>query len=185
MRKRDGLPQIADLPKMSAPQLQAVHRELIGAEHPIANCQHLRRKIAWHLQAAKDGGLPESVRQYAIAVAHLGERIPATSWGPVGSDGDDDGGSDTGCAPANAGELDREEVQGPDRGSQGSRREVRIRWPSIYLAQRYRGRDNRHALEWLCVLRAGEGGASCAVTGDRRKAETAWRHGRVCAAGST
>jgi hypothetical protein len=69
MRKRDGLPQIADLPRMTAPQLQAVHRELFGAEHPVANCQHLRRKIAWHLQAAKEGGLTESVRQYAIAVA--------------------------------------------------------------------------------------------------------------------
>ena len=69
MRKRDGLPQIVDLPRMSARELQAVHRELFGAEHPIANCQHLRRKIAWHLQAAKDGGLPESVRQYAIAIA--------------------------------------------------------------------------------------------------------------------
>jgi hypothetical protein len=69
MRKRDGLPQIADLPRMTAPQLQAVHRQLFGAEHPIANCQHLRRKIAWHLQAAQEGGLPESVRQYAIAVA--------------------------------------------------------------------------------------------------------------------
>jgi len=54
---------------MSAPQLQAVHKELFGAEHPIANFQHLRRKIAWHLQALKDGGLPESVRQYAIAIA--------------------------------------------------------------------------------------------------------------------
>jgi len=69
MRKQDGLAQIADLPKMSAQQLQAVHRKLFGAQHPIANCQHLRRKIAWHLQAAKDGGLPESVRQYAIAIA--------------------------------------------------------------------------------------------------------------------
>jgi hypothetical protein len=43
MRKQDGLAQIADLPKMSAPQLQAVHRELFGAPHPIANCQHLTR----------------------------------------------------------------------------------------------------------------------------------------------
>ena len=69
MRKRSRLPEIGDLPRMNAPQLQAVHRELFGAEHPIANCQHLRRKIAWHLQALKDGGLPESVRQYAIAIA--------------------------------------------------------------------------------------------------------------------
>ena len=73
MRKRDGLPQIADLPRMNVPQLQAVHRQLFGAEHPIANSQHLRRKIAWHLQAAKDGGLPESVRQYAIAIARGAE----------------------------------------------------------------------------------------------------------------
>jgi DUF2924 family protein len=69
MRKRDGLPQVADLPRMTAPQLQVVHQQLFGAAHPIANCQHLRRKIAWHLQAAKEGGLPESARQYAIAVA--------------------------------------------------------------------------------------------------------------------
>jgi hypothetical protein len=68
MKKHGGLPTINDLPRMGAPQLQAVHRELFGAEHPIANCQHLRRKIAWQLQAAKDGGLPESVRQYAIAM---------------------------------------------------------------------------------------------------------------------
>ena len=56
MRKRGRLPDIADLPKLGAPQLQAVHRELFGVEHPIANCQHLRRKIAWHLQAATEGG---------------------------------------------------------------------------------------------------------------------------------
>src|SRR3954453_8540064 len=69
MKKRVTLPDIGDLPGMAASQLQAVHRELFGAAHPIANCQHLRRKIAWHLQARKDGGLPDSVRQYAIAIA--------------------------------------------------------------------------------------------------------------------
>ena len=69
MTKRSSLPQIADLPRMNAPDLQAVHRELFGAEHRIANCQHLRRKIAWHIQATENGGLPESVRQYAIAIA--------------------------------------------------------------------------------------------------------------------
>jgi len=69
MKKRSNLPQVGDLPPMGPSQLQAVHRELFGAEHPITNCQHLRRKIAWHMQAAKEGGLPESVRQYAIAIA--------------------------------------------------------------------------------------------------------------------
>ena len=73
MRKEKKLPAISDLPRLSAPQLQAAHREMFGAEHPISNCQHLRRKIAWHLQAAKEGGLPESVRQYAIAIARGAE----------------------------------------------------------------------------------------------------------------
>src|ERR1700729_2440705 len=74
MTKQGQLPQIGELPSMNAQQLQAVHRELFGAEHAIANCQHLRRKIAWHLQAAKEGGLPESARQYAIAIAR-GSRL--------------------------------------------------------------------------------------------------------------
>ena len=73
MRKEKKLPAISDLPRLSAPQLQAAHREMFGAEHPISNCQHLRRKIAWHLQAAKEGGLPESVRQHAIAIARGAE----------------------------------------------------------------------------------------------------------------
>ena len=46
---------------------------MFGAEHPVANCQHLRRKIAWHIQAEKEGGLPESVRQHAIAIAREAE----------------------------------------------------------------------------------------------------------------
>src|SRR5713226_6069696 len=69
MKERGTLPKIGNLPGMSASQLQAVHRQMFGTEHPIANCQHMRRKIAWHLQAVKGGGLPESVRQYAIAIA--------------------------------------------------------------------------------------------------------------------
>jgi hypothetical protein len=53
--------------------LQVTHQEMFGAEPPIANCQYLRRKIAWHLQAAKEGGLPEAVRQYAFAIARGAE----------------------------------------------------------------------------------------------------------------
>jgi hypothetical protein len=49
--------------------LQAVHQIMFGSEHPVANCQHLRRKIAWHLQAKREGGLPESVQQRALAIA--------------------------------------------------------------------------------------------------------------------
>jgi DUF2924 family protein len=84
MREKSNLPHIGDLARMTASRLQALHRELFGTEHPIANCQHLRRKIAWHLQAAKDGGLPESLRQYAIAIARGTElrlRISKTPHG--------------------------------------------------------------------------------------------------------
>ena len=69
MMKRERLPEIANLARMSAAELQAVHREMFGAEHPISNCQHLRRKIAWHTQAAKEGGLPDTVRLYALSIA--------------------------------------------------------------------------------------------------------------------
>ena len=69
MKRRCTLTKIEDLPKMNARQLQAIHLECFGSEHPIANCQHLRRKIAYYVQASKEPGLPESVRQYAIAIA--------------------------------------------------------------------------------------------------------------------
>ena len=69
MRKREGLPDIGQLPRLGPAELQAIHREMFGAEHRIANCQHLRRKIAWHIQAAKEGGLPEAVRSFAISIA--------------------------------------------------------------------------------------------------------------------
>lgn len=69
MKKEGRLPGIEDLPRMAAADLQTVHEEMFGTTHPISNCQHLRRKIAWHMQAAKEGGLPESVRQYAIGIA--------------------------------------------------------------------------------------------------------------------
>ena len=69
MSKESILPRVSDLPRLKVAQLQAAHRLMFGAEHPVANCQHLRRKIAWHVQAGREGGLPESVRQHAIAIA--------------------------------------------------------------------------------------------------------------------
>jgi hypothetical protein len=69
MMKPGRLPGVADLPKLGAAQLRAIHKELFGVAPQVVNCQHLRRKIAWHLQTARDGSLPESVRQHAIAIA--------------------------------------------------------------------------------------------------------------------
>ena len=69
MRDKDALPDIDQLPRMGAKELQAVHQRLFGSKHAISNCQHLRRKIAWHLQARREGGLPQSVRSFALGVA--------------------------------------------------------------------------------------------------------------------
>jgi hypothetical protein len=69
MRKRERLPDIGQLSRLGPAELQAVHREMFGTEHRIANCQHLRRKIAWHIQAAKEGSLPEAVRSFALLIA--------------------------------------------------------------------------------------------------------------------
>jgi hypothetical protein len=60
---------LSRLAKLDARRLQALHRGLFGTEHPVTNAGHLRRKIAWHLQARKHGGLPDSAVQHALAMA--------------------------------------------------------------------------------------------------------------------
>lgn len=57
------------LRRASIGRLQEMHREIFGEEHPVSNAGHLLRKLAWHLQARKHGGLPESARQHALAIA--------------------------------------------------------------------------------------------------------------------
>lgn len=57
------------LAQMDAQQLQQAHAEMFGEKHPVANCGHIRRKIAWHLQAQREGGLPQSARDYALGIA--------------------------------------------------------------------------------------------------------------------
>ena len=60
---------VGQLAGMDTLQLVELHRKLFGEERVDANAGHLRRKIAWHMQAAREGGLPDSARQYALAVA--------------------------------------------------------------------------------------------------------------------
>jgi hypothetical protein len=64
---------LSRLAKMDVRRLQALHNELFGAEHPVTNAGHLRRKIAWHVQARKHGGLPDSAVQHALAIARGSE----------------------------------------------------------------------------------------------------------------
>jgi hypothetical protein len=54
---------------MGHQELQQLFRERFGRDIPSGNSEYARRKIAWHLQAEREGGLPESARQHALGLA--------------------------------------------------------------------------------------------------------------------
>ena len=58
--------------RVSALNAAAVHqlyRKTFNSEPPGGSVECARRKLAWHLQASREGGLPESARQHALAIA--------------------------------------------------------------------------------------------------------------------
>jgi DUF2924 family protein len=57
------------LARMKLRELQTLYEEIFGRDAPSANSEYARRRIAWQLQAEKEGGLPESARQHALALA--------------------------------------------------------------------------------------------------------------------
>ena len=61
--------ELAELRRMSVPELCRRHRELFGRDPRSRHREFLFREIAWQLQASREGGLPEHVRQYALAIA--------------------------------------------------------------------------------------------------------------------
>ncbi len=61
--------QIEELAAMAVPELQQQYRHLFGEEPGSTHRQFLFRKIAWHLQAKEEGGLPEPVRDLARSIA--------------------------------------------------------------------------------------------------------------------
>ena len=61
--------ELAALERMNVWELRERHVELFGEPSRSFHRQFLVRQIAWRLQATKEGGLPEEVRQYALAIA--------------------------------------------------------------------------------------------------------------------
>ena len=61
--------QVEELAVMNVRELQQKHRELFGEKPAPSHRQFLLRKIAWRLQADQEGGLPESARELARAIA--------------------------------------------------------------------------------------------------------------------
>ena len=61
--------QIDELAAMDVAALQTRHVEFFGKETTCAHRQFLFRKLAWHLQAKAEGGLPESAIELARSIA--------------------------------------------------------------------------------------------------------------------
>ncbi len=55
--------------RMQPAELQRLHLKLFGRAVPSGNSELARRRIAWHVQAEAEGGVPESARQHALAIA--------------------------------------------------------------------------------------------------------------------
>lgn len=61
--------QIGELAAMDVAALQTRHLEFFSKETTCAHRQHLFRKLAWHLQAKAQGGLPASAIELAQSIA--------------------------------------------------------------------------------------------------------------------
>jgi hypothetical protein len=57
------------LARMQPNELQRLHQRLFGCAVTSGNSEQARRKIAWRVQSEREGGLPESARQRALAIA--------------------------------------------------------------------------------------------------------------------
>lgn len=55
--------------RMNPTELRRLYRALFGCDIPFGNSEHARRQIAWRIQSEREGGLPESARHHALAIA--------------------------------------------------------------------------------------------------------------------
>jgi Protein of unknown function (DUF2924) len=73
------------LTRMQPNEMQRLHQKLFGRAVPSGNSNLARRRIAWHLQAAGEGGVPESARKHALAIAKEASLRIQLRRGVVGS----------------------------------------------------------------------------------------------------
>jgi hypothetical protein len=57
------------LARATPSELQRFYRQIFGCDVPAGSTELARRKIAWHAQSWREGGLPESARKHALAIA--------------------------------------------------------------------------------------------------------------------
>ncbi len=69
VRSQHEVPDLDRVARMKPRELQQLYKEMFSCDVPAGNSEHARRKIARHLQAQREGGLPESAHQHALAIA--------------------------------------------------------------------------------------------------------------------
>lgn len=69
VRLRAETVELERLARMRPAELQRLYRKLFGCGVPSGNSELARRRIAWHVQAEREGGVPDSARQRALAIA--------------------------------------------------------------------------------------------------------------------
>jgi hypothetical protein len=62
--------QLAELQRLTTPQLRDRYAEVFGEHTPANNRTWLRKRIAWRIQALAEGGLSERARQRAAELAN-------------------------------------------------------------------------------------------------------------------
>jgi hypothetical protein len=62
--------QLAELPRLTTPQLRGRYAEVFGEPTPANNRAWLIKRIAWRLQALAEGGLSERARRRAAELAN-------------------------------------------------------------------------------------------------------------------
>ncbi len=118
---------------------------------PSGNSELARRRIAWHIQAEREGGLPESARQHALAIAkeaslriHVRRGsakspLPHATVTGIMSDHD--------SRLPMPGSVLMKEHRGKTVSGPRARRRIRVRRPALRVAERYRQGDHRHKVE--------------------------------------
>jgi hypothetical protein len=69
IRSRDATLDLNRIARMRPLELQTLFRKMFGRDVPASSSEYARRRIAWHLQSEREGGLPESARQHALGLA--------------------------------------------------------------------------------------------------------------------
>ena len=157
--------QIDELAAMGVAELEQQHRKLFGEEPASAARQFLFRKIAWRLQADREGCLPEPARELARAIAKdapLRNRVISNAGKrpagfPIEQSATTTITPDHDARLPMPGGLIVKHFKDQTIIVKVSRRWLPVRRSAVRFVERHRAGDHRYQVERLLVLRIDEG----------------------------